>query len=1091
MNQEHNLKTFVELAQMRAANEPNKVGYTFLSGEDKHQLTYQQLDEKAKGIANALLQKNLSGQRALLLYMPGFDYITAFFGCLYAGVVAVPAYPPDPNRLNRTLPRLLNVIVDSQSSVILTTSFIESVAQEMFKDSQQSLQWLSSDLISPNKKLQKGSPNIGENTLAFLQYTSGSTSNPRGVMLSHQNLLSNLQLAKQVMNYGENPHGVSWLPPYHDMGLIGGILQPLLVGFEVTLMSPLDFLSNPFLWLKTISDTKATASAGPNFAYDLCVKRIKPEQKKQLDLSNWTIAVNGAEPVRLETMNRFADCFASCGFKRSYFHPCYGLAESTLYVSGGRKNGSGPKIIDVDGKKLEKGKVVLATINSETTFSLVGCGTQSPTQKICVVDPNNKTLCSDKTVGEIWVSHKSVASGYWNKPKKNKAIFFAYTSDTKEGPFLRTGDLGFLFEGELFVTGRIKDMIIIRGRNHYPQDIEKTIENCHKDIRYHCGAAFCIEKNDNEALVAVFEVKNYDSKKQLKQIISAIRNAVNKNHDLQIHSIVLIKPKAIPKTSSGKIQRHACKNMYKQNQLDEVHIWHSDNEEIDLSPTISNEGEIKKNQTQALKELSILAAKALGIKSKNIKTSEPLVHYGLDSLMRQELIGLIEESFGKKLHNDLIDESTTLQNIAEFLKEHKASTLNPKRKNIVSKNIPAKYYDFSKSDEYLTFKKQILDLENLGIKNPYFDVHQKLVRDTTQIGNKKLINFSNYNYIGMAGDEYVSKKAKKAIDRYGTSVCASRLVSGERPLHKKLEEKIASFTGAKSSLVFVSGHATNVSTIGNLFGKGDLIVYDSYSHNSILQGCELSKAKSVPFVHNDFNALDQLLFEKRAQYERVVIVIEGIYSMDGDIPYLPKFIEVKKRHKCFLMIDEAHSTGALGKNGRGISEYFNTNPKDVDLFMGTLSKSFASCGGYIAGSKELIEYLSYSSPGFVYSVGISPANTAAALAAIELLEKEPKRVKKLHENSKLFLSLAKSAKLNTGQSKDSPIIPIILGCSIKTLILSQKLYEKGINVRPIIYPAVAEKAARLRFFITSCHSKTQIEHTVKIVAEEFKNCASL
>jgi 8-amino-7-oxononanoate synthase len=339
----------------------------------------------------------------------------------------------------------------------------------------------------------------------------------------------------------------------------------------------------------------------------------------------------------------------------------------------------------------------------------------------------------------------------------------------------------------------------------------------------------------------------------------------------------------------------------------------------------------------------------------------------------------------------------------------------------------------------------------------------------------------------MSGDPVVSKAAKDAIDRYGTSVSASRLVGGERPLHREIEQEIADLIGTEDSIVFVSGHATNVTTIGHLFGKSDLIVHDALIHNSVLQGCMLSQASHLSFPHNDWQALDMILRESRPRFRRALVVIEGVYSMDGDVPELPEFIKVKKRHGALLMVDEAHSIGVLGKGGRGIVEHFEINPADVDLWMGTLSKSFASCGGYIAGPRALIEYLKYTAPGFVYSVGMSPPNVAAALAAIRLLRQEPERVTRLHDLSRLFLLLAREKGLNTGAvSSDSPVIPVIVGDSLKALALSQALLRQGIDVLPMVYPAVPDNSARLRFFVNCTHTSEQIRFTLDAVVLELE-----
>jgi 8-amino-7-oxononanoate synthase len=336
----------------------------------------------------------------------------------------------------------------------------------------------------------------------------------------------------------------------------------------------------------------------------------------------------------------------------------------------------------------------------------------------------------------------------------------------------------------------------------------------------------------------------------------------------------------------------------------------------------------------------------------------------------------------------------------------------------------------------------------------------------------------------MSGDPTVSAAAKAAIDQFGTSVSASRLVSGEKTVHGELERGVADFIGTEAALVFVGGHATNETVIGHLMGPGDLIVHDGLAHNSIVQGAILSGARRRPFPHNDYAALDALLHDIRGDYRRVLIVVEGVYSMDGDYPDLPKFIEVKDRHKAMLMVDEAHSIGTMGTHGRGISEHFELNPRDVELWMGTFSKSFGSCGGYIAAAAPVIEYLKYTAPGFVFSVGMPPSAAAAALASLRLLEEEPERVAAVQARSKLFLTLAKERGLNTGMSNNTPVVPVIIGNSMHALLLSQALFERGINVQPILHPAVEESAARLRFFITSAHSEDQITRTVNATADE-------
>ncbi|HQU42998.1 MAG: fatty acyl-AMP ligase [Planctomycetia bacterium 21-64-5] len=1125
--------TLVDLLQRRARQQGPKRAYTFLlDGEaDEASISYAELDRQARAVAAWLQSRGLEGERALLLFPAGLEFIAAFFGCLYAGVVAVPAYPP---RMNRSLDRIQVIAQNARAQVALTTQSVLDRVRPVLGQTPdlERLAWL--DVESAPAQIEESwrNPGCTSTTLAFLQYTSGSTGTPKGVMLNHANLLHNCALISHAFEMTRSVSGVFWLPSYHDMGLVGGVLCPLYQGAPNIIMSPMSFLQRPFRWLQAISRYQATVSGGPNFAYDLCVRKITPEQRATLDLSSWGVAFNGAEPVRSDTLDRFAEMFEPCGFRREAFYPCYGLAEATLIVSGGLK-AEPPVVRSFDAKALENRLIVDVPEADEGARRLVGSGQVLTDVEIVIADPEAMVRCGVGQVGEIWVRDPSVAQGYWHRPEETEHAFRACLRDTGEGPFLRTGDLGFFQDGELFVAGRLKDLIIIRGLNHYPHDIELTVEKSHTAVRPGSGAAFTIDVDDDARLVIVYEVERRQQS-DLEEVFLAIRRDVGREHELLVDTIVLIKPGSIPKTSSGKIQRHACRGAFLQGALEEIERSSSvtaepaaavDGNSVDAyvasrtaaklpesavrpepvssqqpqvgrpkdavgparakeraaaEPAAVKKGVISKSVAdQVLAEVQRIAKE----RARGLSLDSSIVELGLDSLERMEILASLEERFGGRFPEEVLPQLETCREVVEAVEKYLGSGEAPADK-VADDGIPPEHYRFDRYPEYLRLKQNLEMLEHSGVGNPYFNVHERVTNDTTMIGGRELINFSSYNYIGMSGDPLVAKAAKEAIDRFGTSVSASRVVSGEKTIHRELETAIAGLVGAEDAIVYVGGHSTNETTIGHLFGPGDLILHDALAHNSIIQGCILSGARRRPFPHNDWATVDQLLQDLRGDYRRVLIAIEGTYSMDGDIPNLPRFIEVKKRHKAFLMIDEAHSAGVLGKHGRGIGEYWDVNPADVDLWMGTLSKSFGSCGGYIAGCKAVVEYLKYTAPGFVYSVGISPSNAAAALASIELLQREPRRVARLHDRARLFLSLARKQRLNTGLSKDTPIIPIILGDSIRCLQLSQALGRRGINVQPIVHPAVEERAARLRFFITSCHTEEQIRSTVAALAEE-------
>lgn len=398
--------------------------------------------------------------------------------------------------------------------------------------------------------------------------------------------------------------------------------------------------------------------------------------------------------------------------------------------------------------------------------------------------------------------------------------------------------------------------------------------------------------------------------------------------------------------------------------------------------------------------------------------------------------------------------------------------------------VPEAYCRFDRDPAIVALIEQRQQLARHGLANPFFRTNENTGPGTTIIDGRRCLNFANYNYLGLAGEPAVSSAARDAIDRYGTSVSASRIASGERQVQRDLEAALAAMLDSEDCVVFVGGHATNVTTIGHLFGPGDLILHDELAHNSALQGALLSGARRLPFPHNDVTALERLLAEHRGTHRKVLIFVEGVYSMDGDIPDLPGIVALRNRFRTFLMVDEAHSIGVLGARGFGIREHFGLDGAAVDIWMGTLSKTLASCGGYVAGSAALVEYLKYTAPGFLYSVGITPPNAAASLAALEVMRAEPGRVAALRARALLFLELAIAAGLNTGLSGGSAVVPVIVGDSLKCISLANALLERGINVQPVLYPAVEEDAARLRFFITSAHTEEQIRDTVAAVAAE-------
>ncbi|MGH1397218.1 MAG: AMP-binding protein, partial [Trichormus sp.] len=660
--------TLVDILVYRAFYQPNDLAYTFLvDGETEEvSLTYQELHQKAQAIAVMLKSIKAIDERALLLYLPGLEFITAFFGCLYAGVVAVPVYPP---RRNQRMTRLQVIVKDSEARFALTTASVLTNLEQSFSQEPElaTLQCIATDKIVDCEAVNWQKPTLEEDTLAFLQYTSGSTGTPKGVMVSHGNLLHNQSMIQAAMGHTEKTIFVGWLPLFHDMGLIGNVLQSLYLGVPCIVMSPTDFIKKPFLWLQTISRYQATTSGSPNFAYDLCIDKITPEQRATLDLSSWDVAFNGAEPIRSQTIERFIKTFAPCGFRKEAFYPCYGMAETTLLVCGGLKT-EPPVIRYFDATALEENLVVPGTVEQKGSRALVGCGRIWLDQEIAIADPVTLKRCPDNQIGEIWVSGGSVTQGYWRRPEQTEETFHAYLKDASPNSsrqFLRTGDLGFIQDGELFVTGRLKDVIIIRGRNHYPQDIELTVEQSHQALKSGSGAAFAVELEAQERLIIVQEVeRTYLRSLNVNQVVEAIRKAVSEQHELQVHTILLLKTGSVPKTSSGKIQRHACKAGFLAESLDIVGHWSANTfltEEPNCLTSTSQPNfplETPKNngfaQVLVQKEANDDTAesiqnwivnwlsKTLKIKPESIELSKSFAEYGVDSQIAVELAQQLE-----------------------------------------------------------------------------------------------------------------------------------------------------------------------------------------------------------------------------------------------------------------------------------------------------------------------------------------------------------------------------------------------------------------------------------------------------------------
>ena len=655
-------RSVVDVLQWRARQHGERIACTFLvDGEHEElHLTYAELDARARGVAAHLSDAGAGGERALLFLPTGPDFLAAFFGCLYAGTLAVPFYP----LRRRAGPQAHAVIEDAGARIALTTA--DGCARLAQDERCRTLRAFSVDRIPPSSSeaLSAAPRPIDDNDIAYLQYTSGSTRRPRGVTVRHGQLLQHAGLLWRSLNQNEHSLIVSWLPLFHDLGLVGSLLTPLAFGSRVVLMSPWHFLTKPARWLACISRYQATGSGAPNFAYDLCVARTTPEDREGLDLRSWTTAFSGGEPVRAATLNRFAATFEPHGFSRTAFRPGYGLAEATLMVTAG--GGTTPPIVaSIARRSLETGRIEAAVPGQGDAIALVGCGPSQGQQRVLIVDPQSGEPLADRTVGEIWVGGPGLSTHYWNDVE-DAPTFGAMTS-RGDGPCLRTGDLGFLDAGELFVTGRIKDLLIIRGRNYHAADLEDAIQNCHPAVAASRAAAFSVERDADEELVVVQEVPRTLKRDDIPLVVDAIRRTLATEFGLNAASIVMVRPGSIPRTSSGKTVRYTCRQQFLAGELPVVPVPERDaaapqRDRLPITNAAANESYLA-----VLDRLRRTMAAVLRIEPAAVNVDRTFADFGLSSLQLAELAGDLERDSGRALNPSVLYSYPTLESLARYL----------------------------------------------------------------------------------------------------------------------------------------------------------------------------------------------------------------------------------------------------------------------------------------------------------------------------------------------------------------------------------------------------------------------------------------
>ena len=1095
---------------------PDATAYVFLeSDSEQHSITFRELSQSAQALAVDLLKHAKAGDRAMLMYAPGLEFIKAFLGCLYARVIAVPAYAP---KKNRNADRVLRIAKDCQPRLLLCSKEAQGdVERELAKPLRDAKVIVTEDIDLPQEFEADELPLPKSTNVAFLQYTSGATASPKGVIVKHSSIAANEESIRINFEHDKDSIMISWLPMFHDMGLIGGVLQPLYVGFKSVLMAPGSFMKEPLRWLQAISDFGGTTSGGPDFAYDYCVRRISDDQKQGLDLSSWKTAYNGSEPVRAETLDTFVGAFAANGFQPQAFFPCYGLAEVTLFAAGGPvdqvPNRYRFDAEALDSHRLEPCSDTIGPKVSKRVHTAVSCGSLARDVDVAIVDAATRQRLTKDHVGEIWLTGKSVASGYWNMEEETAATFQASVAGDSR-TWMRTGDFGFIRDGELYVTGRLKDLIIIRGRNIYPQDIERIVESEIDFIEPNTCAAVSVEVDDSEQLVIIAEgtrdlvrtarKSEQAVKSNLQAAIAAIRDRIISEFEVSVIDIVFVRPTTFPRTSSGKVQRRLCSRQYSNEDLNIVVAFPLDDAStprLNQHPKFSHESTSQAHETDLVQHICTSIEDWARDEQRSLP---PLDHetkfsaLGIDSVAAANLCLWIEKATGARIEASVIYEQESVGRLAQHMSRFRDNFWREAIKPSTAQQIDNSDVHHllattktTESSSRTAFSRQqytehFLAVNNRSIRfrengHDWFETTIESVTDNyVTVHGEKLLMLATYSYLSMFQDPTVTQAANDALTNFGPGVHGTRLLSGTTNIHRQLEQELARFMQAENAIVFPNGFLTNLSTINAVVAESGVVIGDELIHASLADGCRICGGTVESFRHNDLKHLESHL--RKHVGSRILIVVDGVYSMDGDIAPVPEIVALARQYGALLMVDEAHSLGVLGEHGRGIQEHFDLPPDAIDIKMGTMSKTLPGVGGFVAGSHELVDFLKYQARGFIFSASLPVPQAAASLEALRVIQQKPERTQRLQEVvQKMLLGLRElSYRI---PDTDSAIIPVIFDTEEETLEAVRFCRENGLFVVPVFYPAVPMDAPRIRITLMSSLTNEEIDRALKVFAK--------
>jgi len=1082
--------TLVGLLRAHAARRPDALAYTYLHDDDRREsLTFRELEARVEARAGALAREVRHGDRVLLLYPSGLEFIVAFLACLGCGIIAIPA--PIVRRRG-SAERLRGILTDATPAMVLTTTELIEHTRDILAGLGCTVPALASDADDRADAFGWKLPTVPQDSPAFLQYTSGSTGSPKGVVVTHRNLIENERAIRDSFGSGPDSVMVSWLPVFHDMGLVGGVLQPLHTCFHAVLMSPAAFLRRPVRWLQAVSEYRATCTGAPDFGWSLAARAISDDEKRGLDLSSLEVAYSASEPVRAETLERFTRAFAPCGFRRPMFFPGYGMAESTVFITGGPRLRD-PVVVSLDAAALERHQLDLVAPGTPGARTFVGCGRPSEDVWLVIVEPESAPPAPSLAIGEIWVRSTSVSPGYWKRDEATRETFGATLPGAPAETFLRTGDLGFVLDGELFITGRLKDLIIVRGRNLYPQDVERVVESVLPFARAGAVAAFGIEAGGEEALAIVVECDRElevaaDTSAAMPANLETAAAAVTREFDVAVNAIVVVRHGTFPRTTSGKVQRGKARRLFMDQELQRIAAW---------PPEKAGSLPLDAERVLARIARDVVLASAgrdLGV----IDPDRPLVELGMDSVAMAEYASAIEAATGRRIDADVIFEAGSIRALAAHLRVAGDAAATPAAKPRPPHPVLAHATDPPASaipgsnamgegaerPRELPARHQALlqryDRMRDAGRYFYHPIIEQQSDPWIELADRRLLMLGSYSYLGLLKHPEMVAAANDATSRFGTGAHGVRVLAGTTAQHVDLERRIAAFTGSEDAVVFSSGFVANLATITCMVGEGDVVIGDDWNHASIIDGCRMSGAKFASCAHGDLAAMEAALRDATGRH--VLVVVDAVFSMEGSIVDLPAVIALCRRYGAFLMVDEAHSLGVLGRHGRGIQEHFGLDGSEIDLKMGCLSKALASGGGYVAGRRDVVRYLRHAARGYVFSSSVPAGQIAAAAKALELLVREPWRVECVRQREKQYREGLRALGFDTFQS-ETPIIPIATGTEEATLEMTRLCRDADLYVAPVFYPAVPMNAARLRTCVMASHSERDIAFALDVLAD--------